>query len=293
MPERPLSQAFTAAFGPVPILSEAPLESALRQLVDAARAAHPTLSLPDERFVAYLAARMRGAEDVLATLAALRADDLYLACACAAQGARALAEFERRFGAEIDRAFSRVGCTGALAADVAQQLRERLFLGGGRRPEIEGYAGRGELRFWVRAAAAHAALSALRRQRREAPREEQAREDQILFDLALPQLDPEHQHMKAVYRDEWQAAFKEALGSLSEQLRLLLRQHLIDGLSIDTLAGLYGIHRATAARRIERARLTLLSRTRKTLMARLNVDRAQLDSIMRLIQSQLEISLNS
>ncbi|MFY0535383.1 hypothetical protein [Nannocystis pusilla] len=52
------------------------------------------------------------------------------------------------------------------------------------------------------------------------------------------------------------------MAELDEQARNLLRQHLLDGLSIDQIAGLQRVHRATAARRLVRVREDLAQRTR-------------------------------
>ena len=51
------------------------------------------------------------------------------------------------------------------------------------------------------------------------------------------------------------------------------------------------VHRATVARRITRARDALLSGTRRRLMMRLKLDRSELDSVMRMIESNVHVSL--
>ena len=40
--------------------------------------------------------------------------------------------------------------------------------------------------------------------------------------------DPEIDHLKSLYRDEFQTAFSDALGALTERERNVLRQHYID-----------------------------------------------------------------
>ena len=66
----------------------------------------------------------------------------------------------------------------------------------------------------------------------------------------------------------------------------------LDGLSIDQLAAFYRVHRATTARWIEAARQAVLDGTRKELIRRLQLSRSELDSVMRLIGSQLDVSLS-
>jgi RNA polymerase sigma-70 factor (ECF subfamily) len=81
------------------------------------------------------------------------------------------------------------------------------------------------------------------------------------------------------------------LGRLSDRQRTILRQQLLDGLSIDEIGALYRIHRATAARWLEQARQQVLENTRALLLERLQVRPQELDSIIRLIRSRLEVSL--
>jgi RNA polymerase sigma-70 factor, ECF subfamily len=67
--------------------------------------------------------------------------------------------------------------------------------------------------------------------------------------------------------------------------------HLIDALTIDQIAAVQGVHRATAARWLERARETLSRATRKDFMARLGTDPFEADEILRWVQSRIELSL--
>jgi RNA polymerase sigma-70 factor (ECF subfamily) len=66
---------------------------------------------------------------------------------------------------------------------------------------------------------------------------------------------------------------------------------VVDGLSIDALGEIYGVHRATAARWIAKIREDLLARTREAFSARAKVGRAEFESLLRLARSQLDVSL--
>jgi RNA polymerase sigma-70 factor (ECF subfamily) len=79
--------------------------------------------------------------------------------------------------------------------------------------------------------------------------------------------------------------------SRSAEDRNVLRYHFAHGLTIDQIGALYHVHRATAARRVAKARDELLAGTRRRLMARLALNRADLDSVMRLIESSIHVSL--
>src|SRR5262249_39179513 len=94
-----------------------------------------------------------------------------------------------------------------------------------------------------------------------------------------------------LYRGAFRDAFRAAVKALGDDQRLLLRQNVLDGLSIDRLAVFYRVHRATVARRLESARKALLDGTHRMLAARLQVRAEEVESILRLIASQLEVSL--
>ena len=72
--------------------------------------------------------------------------------------------------------------------------------------------------------------------------------------LAEPGADPELALLKREHLTHFKAAFAEAVAALDISDRLVLKQHLVEGLTIDQIGGLYHLHRATAARRLAKAR---------------------------------------
>ena len=86
-------------------------------------------------------------------------------------------------------------------------------------------------------------------------------------------------------------ALTAAVEQLSERDRSVLRCHLVERMSIDRIGEVYSVHRATAARWLASIRERLFERTRENLTARLEIGTSEYDSIMRLIQSQLHVSL--
>lgn len=244
----------------------------------AARAEWPAIRLPDEVFAAAIAARP----------GELHITDLYLACACAAGDPAALAAFETHCGPAIARAVHGAGATAAERDDLAQVIRQRLLVepAAGGPPRIATYSARGSLAAWVRVVATREAARMLPRARRE-----QSASDDELAGLLAPDADPEIGYLKRLYRHEFKAAFAAAIDALDDADRLLLRQHTLDELGIDQLAALHGIHRATAARRVTAAREALMAATQRELIARLRVSRTELASLVRLIHSQLDVSL--
>jgi RNA polymerase sigma-70 factor (ECF subfamily) len=97
--------------------------------------------------------------------------------------------------------------------------------------------------------------------------------------------------LKQKYREAFRQSFVEAVAALPPRERNLLRQNVIDGLSIDDLGKLYGAHRATAARWLAEARKELLAGTRVRLVERVGIPEDECDSIMRLVHSQLDVTL--
>ncbi|HEU4410222.1 MAG TPA: sigma-70 family RNA polymerase sigma factor [Polyangiaceae bacterium] len=275
------------------LTTSAELGAALRSMIEAARAAWPDVELSDEAFVRFVASKLPVVTEVEESLRALHTADLYLACGCARGEARALARFELACGPPIERALDRLRVPTQQRVEIRQQVRQRLLaprpnLEGGAPlpPRIADFSGRGSLGSWVRVVAAREAVERVRRQGREQPTE-----DDELARRLEPDAGPELVHLKQLYRDEFKAAFAEAIAALPKRDRALLRQHALDGLSIDRLAALYDIHRATAARRVEAARRAVFEQTRLSLGRRLRVSAEELDSVMRLIRSRLDVTL--
>ena len=71
----------------------------------------------------------------------------------------------------------------------------------------------------------------------------------------------------------------------------MLKQHLVERLTIDQIGGLYHLHRATAARRLARAREALLGATRSALARRLELPLERLVGVLDLLASRLEVSV--
>ena len=131
-----------------------------------------------------------------------------------------------------------------------------------------------------------AALKLIRKDGRETS------SDDALLEARAPEDDPELAYMKAAYRAAFKTAFQEALESLEGRERTLLKQQIVDGLGIDELGALYDVHRATAARWVAAAREKLLLRTRRMFMLRARISSDECESIMRMVRSQLDVSLH-
>ncbi|HWB77851.1 MAG TPA: hypothetical protein VG755_22945 [Nannocystaceae bacterium] len=265
------------------------LAPALARLVEQARASWAELPLPVADYLAHVAGRIADEPALDEQLARIAAADLWLACACCRGDSRAIAAFERAYASEIKGALRRLRDQPLLPDDFRQLLRHRLFVGDGAGgPAIERYSGHGNLGAWVRVTALRTALNATRNK----PRPDQPTDDEELFELGPSPEDPELDHLKRTYRDAFRRAFLDTVAALQAGERTLLRQSVVHGLTVRELARMHGVHHATIARRIAAARDQIVAGTRTILAERLAVSPRELDSIMMLIQSRLEVSLS-
>ena len=171
--------------------------------------------------------------------------------------------------------------------DVAREVRHRLLIGDtGEVPKIASYTGRGELRAWVRIAASRTALNLAKRAAREQP----FAVDVLTFLVGTGD-DPEMAYFKRMYTEQFRLAFAEAFAVLEDREKTLVRYAFGDEMTVDQVGAVYRVHRATAARWMAKAHAKLVSKLRAALVRRLGVGKKELASILRLIRSQFEITL--
>jgi RNA polymerase sigma-70 factor (ECF subfamily) len=259
--------------------ASAELEAALADLVARAQA-WPRRPVVAERFIAWVAARL-GAPDLAAIRAACAAD-LHLALACAERDSGALADFEAALAA-VRPAIAALGAGDA--DEVLQRLRVQMLVG--EQPGLLAYSGRGELRAWLRVVAVREAVRVLGERGRS-----QAIDDTRLLEAMLPAIDAEREVISSELRSQFRAAFEEGIRAIAPLDRLLLRQHSVDDLSIDQIGALHGVHRATAARWIESARVELALATERALQRRLKGTAEEVRSLLRLIASRMDASVH-
>ena len=242
--------------------------------VAACRAALPELDVDVRPFAAYVAER--GAES------SPHVADLYLAFACAEGQPAALRELDARYSQTIDRAMR--GLDARALEDARQLLRQRLFAGAA--PKITSYSGRGPLQGWLRVVAGRLRLEL-------AGQKEAIAEDWAVAALAAAGDDPEIAYLKARYRADYKQALADAFAELPDRERTLLAQYHVDGLSIDELGALYGVHRVTASRWVLKAQDQLRQRVLRLLGDRLGLSAEALRSVTRLVRSQLSMRLDT
>ena len=261
---------------------------ALERAVADAREAWPEIGdVPG--FDRFVTERVEDADDPCAALEQLHLDDLYVAHGCAHGNAGAVGVFDAHVMTAVPRAVARIDGSPAFTEEIAQRTRLRLLVSeAGERPRIAGYRGRGKLRSWVQVTAVRLALE---ERRRKNPAEAN-RSDRALENARELSGDPEIEHIRMMYRDDFSTAFKEALGTLSARERNVLRLYLLDGLNIDQIGAIYRVHRATIARWIAKARESLLKEARKRVRERLQISAGEFESLMGMVRSHLDLSLD-
>lgn len=265
------------------------LEACLEELLASARAAWPDLALPEATFLRYLAERTPAEGSLLEALKGLHAADLYLACGCVEGLPLAHVALDTRFLPKVDAAVARVEGSGDGAAEVRQRLRERLLTPEeGRPPRIADYQGTGPLMAWLRAAAVRTALNLRRSARRRAHAEEEA-----LVEGTVNGGNLELDYLRQRHRADFQAALAEALAALPARERTVLRLHFVEGLSLERIGAMYQTHKSTVSRWLARAREEVLSEVRRKLAERLQLSAEELQSLLRVVGSQLDASLSA
>ena len=258
-------------------------EAERAELLAEARQLWPEIELASEAFFAHLDARL----PVGKTIADLRTGDLYLSCALGRGDRRALAAFETIFMPKVCRAVAHMNLTATELDEVEQRLRHLLFVSDGAPAKIAEYSGAGELAGFVRVAAVRLAL----RLRRKGAIAEV--EDDRLSELPGLGPSPEVAFVEESYREAFKQSFKQAFAALSSQEKNVIRQHHIDGLTLDQLATLHQTHRTTVARWLRQARQTLFATTRQLLMQKTRASESECDSIVRQVRSELDITIRS
>ncbi|HKE18946.1 MAG TPA: sigma-70 family RNA polymerase sigma factor [Kofleriaceae bacterium] len=255
----------------------------LSRWVEAARRRWPEIELPAVRFAGHVAAL-----GIAAGADHPHADDLYLACATSHGDPAAVAAFERELSPVARAAARRIDGSVDFVDEVVQATRERLLVArDGRPPRVAEYAGRGTLAAWVRVAAMRIAMNLLRERRRNV-----LVDDDAFFDAVRQGSDGERAALRSRYGQACADAVRAAFATLTARERNLLRLHHLHGLTLDELAPAMKVHRATVARWMERARGRLLEETRAGLRARLTALDAEVDSILRELQSRIDVTLS-
>jgi RNA polymerase sigma-70 factor (ECF subfamily) len=288
MSDSPLGACFVAVAGRSGA-AVTMVEPLLRRALDGARAAWPGVEVPPADYVTHLARHAAPGGDPARCLDGLHLADLYLACALGRGDVRALEALEQQFLSQLPRWLAGQRATASFLEEVRQRVRVRVLVPEEGNPRVLSYGGRGPLAGWLRIVALRVADNL----RRDEATPDAPLDDEVGPPPALPMLDPELAIIKRRHGEVFRDAFHDAFAALDPDERNLFRLFYLDGLNLDALAVVLQISRATAGRRMLAARRRILDETLALLGARLRVDAAELESLLGVVRSGLEISLRA
>jgi RNA polymerase sigma-70 factor, ECF subfamily len=279
-----LVEAFDTVFRPSP-----PVRSFIEERMELALGRWPNLHVDAQDFALFVKGRIPAEEEAEQYLPTLVLDDLFLAHACLASTAGAMQAFESEYGEGLRAALIKMKVLEHNIEELIQHFREYLWVAAaGEQCRLDKYSGRGKLFSWLRIVLVRLASRWMDKNYREQPFDDAA--------LARSVLPDDHSEL-SIFRDQYlvqfRNAFRNALGQLEAKERNMLMLSYMDNLSIDKLGEIYGVHRATAARWLDKTRQKLRDSTRTEMKKLLGIDSRTLDSVMDLIESRLDVTLGS
>jgi RNA polymerase sigma-70 factor (ECF subfamily) len=262
-----------------------PSVKGLDEQLRAAREAWPDIEVSADRFASEIQRRTAAMPEP----GPIKTTDVYIAIACVDGNEHAIRAVRAILVREMEYAAGKTTASRDQLADAVASLSQVLFVDEPERPAaLRDYSGRGDLKSYIRVAAVRQLARIVNRARREVG----VGGDDVLLDRLAPASDPELSILRAQYRDVVDAAMRAALANLDERERAVLRYAFVEGWNVDRVGQAYNVHRATAARWISAARETLGKQIRKELAGRLKIGVDEIDSIIQLVQSRIDVSLD-
>jgi RNA polymerase sigma-70 factor (ECF subfamily) len=281
-----LTDAYGAARGAGEDGAGGPAASAVEETIRAlwvrGCAGHPEIDVADVAFAAHLAACGAAIDP------GTQAEDLYLVCAGLGGAAAAIAKLRRIHRPVLASYLRRIDGSPAFVDEVEQQVWHALLIGGDNaRPKLLSYAGQGQLAGWIGIAAQRLALTI----RRHEGAQERAH-DGAAAEARLVTDDPEMSFIKASLRVKFREAMTRAMGVLEDRERMIYRLHLIDGLSLEAIAKIYGVSHSTVSRWLAKARETVIAEARRVLREEMDLSPEEFDSVAGFVVSRLDLSVS-
>jgi RNA polymerase sigma-70 factor, ECF subfamily len=264
------------------------LLAAVDKAVLGAEGAWPAFRSPRAAFRERVLTILEGAgTDSAETLEALHASDLYLAHACAIGVPAAIEVFMARFLAGAGPYIREHKDVNADA--IRREIEDTLLLGKNESgPQIAKYEGRGPLGAFVKRAAQFAAGTLRRRAAAQ-------REVEWVDELASVICSPPESTKRVVisrYSAVIQKAVLAALWTLERRQRTVVRLHLTQGVSLTRIGKMFNVNQSTASRWLQAAVDHLYAEIRRAIREEHGVDGSELESIVRDVRSQIDLSLS-
>jgi RNA polymerase sigma-70 factor (ECF subfamily) len=120
-----------------------------------------------------------------------------------------------------------------------------------------------------------------------------AGDEQLLVAMPDDGDDQELRYMKELYRSAFADAFRAAIGTLEDRLANVLRHYYLDDMTLEQIGALYRVHKTTVMRWVNRAHGELESETKRRMVEHLDLQPREVESVLRLIQSGIQLGLAS
>jgi len=208
------------------------------------------------------------------------AEDVYLAAAIEAGDREAIVWLQEA----VARAARAAAGSSDVAADTAAEVVAKVAVGQGEGPWIRRYGATGPLRGWLAVVTARAV-------RANHPTPEVRLEDAVLEELGSASASSDKRVLLARFAPHIRPALAAASERLPTRDRALLSLHYLKGVGLEELARSYQVHRVTVSRWLVAAREGLLEAVRDELSLRVGVPRLDVDSLVRTLSSQFDLSL--
>jgi RNA polymerase sigma-70 factor (ECF subfamily) len=85
---------------------------------------------------------------------------------------------------------------------------------------------------------------------------------------------------------------QDALAGLPDRERMVMRLHLVGGMSVEAIGKMYDVSQSTVSRWLAKARETIVKTAQALLHERLRVAPEEFQSLAALVVSQLDLSLS-
>jgi RNA polymerase sigma-70 factor, ECF subfamily len=273
-----VSLAFVEDFNTVVL----PPEGTLDRAYAVAQSAWPTLSLSLQDFEAFIVVHAMD----LAELPDDRLADVFLACACCHKAPGALKCFHDQLFSVVALAARRFDDSPTFADEVYQHLCELLFVDGPNRPgRMVSYNGSGALAGFVTTAARRIAL------RMAASTARFQGEEALVAQFSRLQ-EQETAYLRREHQETFNRALALALRQLPRRERLILRMNLVERVSTTAIATMYKVSQPTVSRWIQRSAQTIFARVKELVCDELEIDTRELQSLLMLVRSQIEITIS-
>jgi len=250
-------------------------ESEVMAALVRARQAWPALSFDEPALTARLSA-------LGSALPRADVEGLALVQACLQGIPAAVTAFEQLLSSAARSALARLNATPDETDEIVQRLRLGLLVPGATSTaKLSSFSGRGSLRGWLQAVAAQEHATFKRSEARKASGGALA---EHLFGTITA---PDVRWIRAECREAFRAALEQAVDALPEKERLALKMSALDGLSIDEIGRVFGMHRSTAARWLVRARSSIVDAMRESLARQLGTTDGDLTSVVRFVDADI------